>query len=123
MHGKFVYVNRDLNHGIYSPGTKTGRGSADGYASITDKEVKYHQSYLYNTGHISNVPTYRTYRRTSQHANPPQYRHNINETKILSSEEFIAELKDPESDVHYLSENPEDLDIEYIEQHYSSEDD
>ena len=43
--------------------------------------------------------------------------------KILSSEEFIAELKDPESDVHYLSENPEDLDIEYIEQHYSSEDD
>lgn len=43
--------------------------------------------------------------------------------KILSADEFIAEIKDPESDVHYLSENPEDLNIEYIEQHYSLEDD
>lgn len=43
--------------------------------------------------------------------------------KILSADEFIEEIKNPESDVHYLSENPEDLDIEYIEQHYSSEDD
>ena len=39
--------------------------------------------------------------------------------KILSSDEFISEIEDPESDVHYLSENPAELDIDYIKQHYN----
>lgn len=42
--------------------------------------------------------------------------------KILSADEFIAEIGNPESDIHYLCENPEKLDIEYIKQHYPSED-
>ena len=43
--------------------------------------------------------------------------------KVLSAEEFMAEIENPESDIHYLSENPSDIDIEYIEKHYDSEDD
>ena len=38
--------------------------------------------------------------------------------KVLSSDEFIEEIENPESDVHYLSENPAELDIEYIKQNY-----
>ena len=38
--------------------------------------------------------------------------------KVLSSDEFIEEIENPESDVHYLSENPAELDIEYIKKHY-----
>ena len=38
---------------------------------------------------------------------------------ILSSDEFISEIEDPESDVHYLSENTAELDIDYIKQHYN----
>jgi hypothetical protein len=37
--------------------------------------------------------------------------------KILSADEFIAEIENPESDVHYLSENPAEIDLEYIKQH------
>ncbi|MBR2666211.1 MAG: hypothetical protein IKI27_01290 [Methanobrevibacter sp.] len=33
--------------------------------------------------------------------------------KILDSDEFIAEIEDPESDVHYLSENPSELKFNY----------
>ena len=44
---------------------------------------------------------------------------NLAIAKILSSDEFIAEIENPESDVHYLSENPAELDIEYIKKHYS----
>ena len=43
--------------------------------------------------------------------------------KILSSDEFISEIENPESDVHYLSENSAKLDIDYIKQHYTPEDD
>lgn len=43
--------------------------------------------------------------------------------KILSADEFMDEIKNPESDIHYLSENPAEIDIEYIQQHYSQEDD
>ena len=38
--------------------------------------------------------------------------------KVLTSDEFIEEIENPESDVHYLSENPAELDIEYIKKHY-----
>ena len=31
--------------------------------------------------------------------------------KILDSDEFIAEIENPESDVHYLSENPSELEL------------
>ena len=31
--------------------------------------------------------------------------------KILTSDEFITEIENPESDVHYLSENPSELEI------------
>lgn len=44
---------------------------------------------------------------------------NLAIAKILSSDEFVAEIENPESDVHYLSENPAELDIEYIKKHYS----
>jgi hypothetical protein len=42
---------------------------------------------------------------------------NLAIAKVLSSDEFIAEIENPESDVHYLSENPAELDIDYIKQH------
>ena len=32
--------------------------------------------------------------------------------KILSSDEYMAEIKNPESDVHYLSEDPSKIDID-----------
>lgn len=41
--------------------------------------------------------------------------------KILSADEFIAEIENPESDIHYLCENPGKINIEYLKQH--SEDD
>ena len=44
---------------------------------------------------------------------------NLAIAKILPSDEFVAEIENPESDVHYLSENPTELDIEYIKKHYS----
>ena len=34
--------------------------------------------------------------------------------KILSSDEYIEELEDKESDIHYLCENPAEIDIDYI---------
>lgn len=34
--------------------------------------------------------------------------------KVLSSDEYIKELEDKESDVHYLCENPAEIDIDYI---------
>ena len=37
---------------------------------------------------------------------------NIAIAKILSSDEFIEEIENPESDVHYLSENTATLDLE-----------
>ncbi len=42
--------------------------------------------------------------------------------KILSADEFIKEIENPESDVHYLSENPSKIDIEYIKNHYIPDD-
>lgn len=33
--------------------------------------------------------------------------------KVLDSDEFIAEIENPESDVHYLSENPSKLELNY----------
>ena len=44
---------------------------------------------------------------------------NLAIAKVFSSDEFIAEIENPETDVHYLSENPAELDIDYIKQHYS----
>ena len=34
--------------------------------------------------------------------------------KVLSSDEYVKELEDAESDVHYLCENPAEIDIDYI---------
>ncbi len=33
--------------------------------------------------------------------------------KVLDSDEYIAEIENPESDVHYLSENPSELELKY----------
>lgn len=44
--------------------------------------------------------------------------HNLAIAKILTSDEFISEIENPESDVHYLSENPAKLDVEYIKKNY-----
>ena len=38
--------------------------------------------------------------------------------KVLSSDEYIAEVENPESDVHYLCENPSEIDIDFIEKHF-----
>lgn len=38
--------------------------------------------------------------------------------KVLSSDEYIAEVENPESDVHYLCENPAEIDIDYIKKHF-----
>ena len=34
--------------------------------------------------------------------------------KVLSSDEYIEELENKESDIHYLCENPSEIDIDYI---------
>ena len=31
--------------------------------------------------------------------------------KVMDSDEYIAEIENPESDVHYLSENPSKLEL------------
>ncbi len=48
---------------------------------------------------------------------------NMAIAKILTADEFIDEIENPESDVHYLSENSAKLDIDYIKQHYHPEED
>ena len=34
--------------------------------------------------------------------------------KVLTSDEYIEEVENPESDVHYLCENPSKIDLNYI---------
>lgn len=34
--------------------------------------------------------------------------------KVMSSDEYIEEVENPESDVHYLCENPSKIDIDFI---------
>lgn len=43
---------------------------------------------------------------------------NMTIAKILTADEFINEVENPESDIHYLSENPTEIDIAYIEKNY-----
>ena len=38
--------------------------------------------------------------------------------KVLSSDEYIKEVENPESDVHYLCENPSEIDIDFIKKHF-----
>lgn len=42
--------------------------------------------------------------------------------KILTPEEYIAEIENPESDVHYLTENPSQLDLNHITEDYPADD-
>ena len=46
------------------------------------------------------------------------YNENLAIAKVLDSDEFIKEIEDPESDVHYLSENPSEIDINYINENH-----
>lgn len=41
--------------------------------------------------------------------------------KVLTSDEYIAEVENPESDVHYLCENPAKIDLEYIKKSLEGE--
>ena len=43
---------------------------------------------------------------------------NMTIAKILTADEFIKEVENPESDIHYLSENPTEIDIAYIQKNY-----
>lgn len=47
---------------------------------------------------------------------------NISIAKILTVDEFITEVENPESDVHYLTENPSEIDIVYIEKNFPTDD-
>ena len=38
--------------------------------------------------------------------------------KVLSFEEYTAETENPESDVHYLCENPSEIDTDLIKKHF-----
>lgn len=38
--------------------------------------------------------------------------------KVLSSDEYIEEVENPESDVHYLCENPQDIDVEIVKKSF-----
>lgn len=38
--------------------------------------------------------------------------------KVLSSDEYIIEVENPESDIHYLCKNPAGIDIEYIKKNF-----
>ena len=41
--------------------------------------------------------------------------------KVLTSDEYIAEVENPESDVHYLCENSAKIDLEYIKKSLEGE--
>ena len=41
--------------------------------------------------------------------------------KVLTSDEYIAEVENPESDVHYLCENPSGIDIEHLDENFEGE--
>lgn len=43
--------------------------------------------------------------------------------KVLTSDEYINEVENPESDVHYLSDNLGKIDIDYIEKTITGDDD
>jgi hypothetical protein len=41
--------------------------------------------------------------------------------KILTADEYIKEVENPESDVHYLLENHEKIDVEFIRKHFGDD--
>lgn len=41
--------------------------------------------------------------------------------KVLTSEEYVEEVENPESDVNYLCENPAKIDLEYIKKSLEGE--
>jgi len=43
--------------------------------------------------------------------------------KVLTSDEYVEEIENPESDVHYLSDNLGKIDIEFIEKTITGEND
>lgn len=38
--------------------------------------------------------------------------------RVLSSDEYINEVENPESDVHYLCDNPSKVDVDFIKKHF-----
>ena len=47
---------------------------------------------------------------------------NITIAKVLTADEFVKEVEDPESDVNYMCENPTEIDIAYIQKNYPADD-
>ena len=43
--------------------------------------------------------------------------------KILTSDEYIAEVENPESDIHFLSNNLGKLDLEFIDKNFEGDED
>lgn len=41
--------------------------------------------------------------------------------KILTSDEYIAEVENPESDIHFLSDNLGKIDLEFIDKNFEGE--
>lgn len=41
--------------------------------------------------------------------------------KILTSDEYIKEVENPQSDIHYLSDNPESIDVEFIDANFNGD--
>ncbi len=41
--------------------------------------------------------------------------------KILTADEYIAEVENPESDVHFLCENQSKIDVEFIRKHFGDD--
>lgn len=41
--------------------------------------------------------------------------------KVLTSDEYISEVENPESDIHYLSDNLGNIDVEFIDKNFKSD--
>ena len=41
--------------------------------------------------------------------------------KVLTSDEYIEEIENPESDVHYLCDNPAKIDVDYLAKNFEGD--
>ena len=41
--------------------------------------------------------------------------------KILTSDEYVAEVENPESDIHYLSDNLGKIDVDFVDKNYKGD--
>ena len=41
--------------------------------------------------------------------------------KILTSDEYVAEVENPESDIHYLSDNLGKIDVDFVDKNYNGD--